>query len=212
MPTDRRSAAGAVRARLMASRVGRIWLASHLFQGLDNNGTASISLSEGTPTVEPTSGPSELVCIPMTTADEVHTIMPLPWDMDMDAPVAGRIWFAHASTDASDAPVWKVGVVFVKKQATLPELAAGADVVTSITSAATSATDDSLEITPWYNLSWDSYIDTGDMLAGISVELDALGSAGADESEFLGLELAYQRSPSRAQFETVKSLIAANSN
>lgn len=204
------NAAGRRRTMQMGMKVGRIWLPANTFMGIDNNGTANISLSQGTPTEEPTSGPSELVCIPMTTADEVHTILPLPWDYDRDFKVAGRVWFAHASTDAGDKPVWKVGVEFFGKQATLAEMAAGADVVTSITHPGTVATDDSIEITNWTDLGWDSYVAAADILAGISVELDALGSATADECEFLGLELAYQRNVSKLHFNSIAAFIRSN--
>lgn len=181
------------RDKLQILRPGRLWLPAHQFQGLDNNGTASISLSQGTPTMEPASGTIEIVTIPMTTADEVHTVLPVPWDWRRDGQVGGRIYFIHASTDASDQPVWNVGTLFYAKQAQTTEIQANADVTVAITSPATSATDDSLEVTAWTNLRWDEYYASGDLLAGIAVELDALGSAGADESEFLGLELMYER-------------------
>lgn len=201
--------AGKRRTMQLGSKVGRIWLPSVNFQGLDVN-TSKISLAQGTPTVEPTSGLSEIACIPMTTADEVHTILPLPWDYDRDFKMAGRIWFAHASTDASDAPVFKVGVLFYGKQASLVEMAGGADVVTSITHPGTVATDDSIEITNWTDLGWDGYVAAADVLAGISVELDALGSATADECEFLGLELAYQRNIAKAHFNSIAAFIRSN--
>jgi hypothetical protein len=190
--------------------VGRIWIGARQFQGLDNNGTADISLSQGTPTWEPASGTWEIGCIPMTTADEVHTILPIPWDLDINAQVGGRVWFVHASTDASDAPVFKVTVKFLGKQAQTVELAAGADVSVSITHSGTSATNDSLEITNWTNLRWDEYIARTDILAGITLELDALGSAGADECEFIGLELAYQRNAAGLHFQTSAGFIRSN--
>jgi hypothetical protein len=171
---------------------------------MDNNGTSTISLSAGTTTLEPMSGPAELTMVPMTTADEVHTLIPLPWDLDRDKPVCGRVYFVHASTDASDAPVWKVTCQFLAKQATVPEIQAGAENTASITSPATSATDDSLEITNWTELGWEDYITTSDVMVGITVELDALGSATADECELIGLELGYQikaTQPHRADSE-----------
>jgi hypothetical protein len=168
------------------------WLPIQQFTGLDNNGTSTISLSQGTTTMEPTSGASELTMVQMTTADEVHTLIPIPWDWNRDTKMCGRVWFIHASTDAADAPVWKVTPLFFGKQASVVELQGGAEVTVSITSPATSATDDSLEITNWTDLDWTSYIADTDVAVGITLELDALGSAGADECELLGLELMYE--------------------
>lgn len=198
------------RADQMLMRIGRLWLPARSFAGLDNNGTADISLSQGTPTLEPLSGTWEIAGIPMTTADEAHTVLPIPFDWDIDEPVAGRIWFVHASTDASDAPVYKVGAKFYGKQAQTVEMQANADVVTTITHPGTVATDDSLEITNWTSMAWNSYVVPTDILAGISVELDNLGSSTADECEFIGLELAYQRIISDIHHQTIRSFVANN--
>ena len=203
-------AAGQVRMRQSGSRVGRIWIGARQFQGLDNNGTADISLSQGTPTWEPTSGLSEIGCIPLTNADEVHTILPVPWDLDINAQVGGRIWFAHASTDANDKPVFKVTALFFAKQAGLIELQAAPDVSVTITHPGTSATDDSLEITNWTNLRWNEYITRTDILVGITVELDDDGGGAATEMEFLGLELAYQRNAAGLHFQTSAGFIRSN--
>lgn len=204
------NAAGRRRTVQLGMKIGRIWLPANMFQGLDNNGTSSISLSQGTPTLEPASGTIEIATIPMTTADEVHTVLPLPWDLDTDFQVAGRVWFIHASTDASDAPVFKVGTLFYGKQAQTVEMQANADVVATITHPGTVATDDSLEITNWTDLSWDDYVASTDILAGISVEFDALGSATADECEFIGLELAYQRNIAKIHHQNIRAFIADN--
>ena len=202
--------AGGRRARQMASKVGRLWLPANQFMGLDNNGTANITLSQGTPTLEPASGTLEVAVIPMTTADEVHTVIPLPWDMDRSADVAGRVWFIHASTDASDAPVYKVGVKFFGKQAQTVEAQANADKVTSITHPGTVATDDSLEVTDWTALDWKSYLADSDIAAAISVELDNLGSSTADECELVGIELAYQRQPGDLHFTGIDAFVRSN--
>ncbi len=162
------------------------------FAGFDNNGTSDISLSQGTPTLEPASGTLEVATLPMTTADEVHTVMPIPWNMNRDKPVLGRVFFIHASTDADDQPVFKVGVKFYAKQDQTVEAKANADADVSITAPATSSTDDSLEVTDWTDLEWDENITPDDILAAITLELDALGSASADECEVLGIELMWE--------------------
>lgn len=203
-------AGGGVVDRHIQWKAGRLWLPIHTFQGLDNNGTSTISLSQGTPTVEATSGPSELVSIPMNTADEAHTIIPVPWDLKRTGYVAARVYFIHASTDASDAPVFIVGSNFMAKQATVPELKGGAETTTTITHGGTSATDDSLELTPWELLAWKDYINELDVLIGLTLELDALGSASTDEPEILGLEIAYDIEACKMNSYSVSNLVDNN--
>lgn len=201
---------GGIADRHILWKPGRIWLPIQSFTGFDNNGVSSISLSQGTPTLEPTSGPSELTAMPATTADEVHTVIPVPWDYDRDKRAAARVYFIHASTDASDAPVFKLGTKFLEKQATVPEIQAGADVTTTITHGGTSATDDSLEVTPWFDLSWDDYVNESDILIALALELDALGSAGADECEIIGVEIAYDIKACYLERKRVSNLIDDN--
>jgi hypothetical protein len=190
--------------RSLGWKYKRLWIPIQGFAGLDDNGTNTISLSQGTPTLEPASGTLEIATIPMTTADEVHHVMPIPWDLDRAQPVCGRVFFIHASTDASDAPVFKVTALFYAKQAQTVEAQGGADKSVSITHPGTVATDDSLEVTNWTELGWEDYITDTDIMVAITLELDALGSATADECEIIGLELGYQikaMQPHRAQSE-----------
>lgn len=125
--------------------------------------------------------------------------------------MAARVWFIHASTDASDAPVFKLGALFYGKQAQTIEAQANADLVTSITHGGTVATDDSLEVTPWTKLSWESYVVASDIAMALSLELDALGSAGADECEIIGIELAWERYETQEAVWSVEKLVANNS-
>lgn len=196
----------------MRWKIKKMFISWRDFLGYDNDGAADTSLSQGTPTAEPSSGPSELETVPMTTADELHTLIKIPWDLCKSHKVAGRVLFIHASTDASDAPVFKLGTKFLGKQAAVPELQGGADVTVTITHDGTVATDDSLEIAPWTDLQWDQYIDDDDVLAGLALELDALGSATADECELLGIELAYvvEMRTYEARINPIDTLIADN--
>lgn len=178
--------------RAIGWKTCRQWIPIREFAGLDNNGTADISLSQGTPTLEPASGTLEVAAVPMTTADEVHHVMPIPWNLNRDKKVLGRVFFIHASTDAGDKPVFKVGHKFYGKQAQTVEAKGGADSDVSITHPGTVATDDSLEVTNWTDLEWDDNIAATDIMVAITLELDALGSAGADECEVLGVELMWE--------------------
>ena len=83
-------------------------------------------------------------------------------------------------------------VKFFGRQDALTEFIAGKDAAVSFASHTCSTTAASLEVTVWTDLEWDTYLTTTDMLAAISVELNALGSASADECKLLGLELAYE--------------------
>ncbi len=203
-------AAGRRRAHQASLKVKRLWIPIREFAGFDNNGSSDISLSQGTPTLEPASGTIELASLPMTTADEVHHILPIPSDMDIDKDMAARVFFIHASTDAGDKPVFKLGYLFFARQAQTVEIKANVDEDVSLTSDATASTDDSLESTDWYRLSTATYIEDTDVMMGLSLELDALGSATADESEILGVELAYQVNQSAGHFQSIGAFLREN--
>lgn len=197
--------------RTFGWKMEKLFVPIRQFTGWDNNGTDDISLSQGTPVMGPASGTLEVAALPMTTADEIHSIMQLPATWNRQRPLAARVWFIHASTDAADAPVFKLGVLFYGKQAQTIEAQANADLVTTITHDGTSATDNSLEVTPWTKLNWDAYVATTDVMAAISLELDALGSASADECEILGVEFAWERYETQEAIWSVEKLIADNS-
>lgn len=174
----------------MRWKTKRLWLPIQTFAGLDNTGTADTSLSQGTPTIEPITT-SEIAGLPMTTADEICHVLPIPWDLDRDKKVLGRLIFQHAAAGA-DTPIFKVGVKFFAKQAAMTEFVAGADTTKTFAAHTCSTNNPSLEATVWTDLDWDDYITSTDVLAGVHVELDDLGSASADECKLLGLELMYE--------------------
>lgn len=177
--------------RIVKWKGKRLWLPVNTFMGLDNNGTSSISLSQGTPTIEPATT-AEIVAIPMTTADEVCHLILVPHDLARDKKVLGRIHFLHAAAAADGSISWKCGVKFFKKQDAITEFVAGADVTTTFAAHTTSTNNQSLEITLWTDLSWDDYIASDDVYAAIHVELDSDGDAEGDECKLLGLELLYE--------------------
>ena len=65
------------------------WFIPVQAMGNDVN-TSMLSLGQGTPTLEPASGTLEDSVIPMTTADEVEFVRPIPWDLDRAGDVAAR--------------------------------------------------------------------------------------------------------------------------
>lgn len=174
----------------------RLWIPIREFAGFDNDGSSDITLSQGTPTLEALTT-SELAGLPMTTADEVCHIMPIPWNMARDKKVLGRIIFQHAAAGA-DAPVFKWGVKFFAKQDAMTEFVAGADVTTTFTAHTCSTNNPSLEATDWTDLSWDSYLADTDIMAAMHIELDALGGASADECKVIGVELAWEIEATKA--------------
>ncbi len=169
---------------------GRVYFPIKLFQGLDNNGTADISLSQGTPTVEP-DATGEVVVLPMTTADEIAHITIIPWNLNRDKKVLGKIHFVHASTDA-DTPQFTFTIKFYSKQEGLAEFISGADASTAFAAHTCSTTTNSLESTVWTDISFDDYVTATDVYMAFSIELNALGSASADECKLLGFEMAYE--------------------
>jgi hypothetical protein len=179
-----------IKDNAIAWKEGRIWIPIRAFSGLDNNGTDTLSLSQGTPTVEPV-GTAEVVGLPMTTADEVCHVLGIPWNLNRDKKVYGRLYFMHAATGA-DLPIFKFGTKFYGKQEALTEFVAGADKTVTFAAHLCSTTNLSLEVTRWEDLEWEQYMVATDLLAAIHVELDDLGGASADECKLLGVEIAYE--------------------
>jgi hypothetical protein len=152
---------------------------------------ASAGADDGVPIVAVQAGAGMLGVIQMGAAgDEVDLFEPIPYDLDRSQKVAGRIWFCHSSTDA-DTPDWVVKTKFHAKQATLVDFDTSEDVATAFAAAACSTTEESLEVTAWKDLSWDDYITATDIAFGLIIECNGLGSAGANEIEFIGFEIAY---------------------
>jgi hypothetical protein len=181
-----------IQDRSMGWKTCRQYIPIREFEGIDNDGTDDISLSQGTPARIAATGTLEVCAMPMDAADEVHHIIPIPWNMNRDKKVLGRVFFIHASTDAGDTPIFKLGVKFYGKQDETVEAKGGADADVSITSPDTVATDNSLEVTDWTDLEWDKYMTAEDVMAAITLELDNLGTSTADECEVLGIELMWE--------------------
>ena len=179
-----------IRDRHISWKAGRLWRPIQSFAGFDDNGTNQISLSQGTSTLEPLTT-SEISDMIMTTADEICDIFPIPWDMNRDKKMLARIYFQHAAAGA-DTPGFIMTSKFWAKQQAMDEFVAGADKSTTFADHTCSTNNPSLEVTVWTDLSWEDYLTNLDILACISVELNALGSASADEIKLMGIEYAYE--------------------
>jgi hypothetical protein len=197
-----------IRDRNIGWKCKRFFRPAHIMQGLDNNGTASITLSEGTPTIEPITT-SEIVGLPMDTADEIADIFPIPWDMNRDKKMLARIYFQHAAAGA-DTPQFTFTSAFFAKQAAMTEFIANADKSTAFAAHTCSTTNPSLEVTVWTDLSWEDYLTDTDVLAAVSVELNALGSASTDECKLLGVEYMYQVEATDSLRRKIENEIARN--
>jgi hypothetical protein len=179
-----------IRDRSIGWKTCRQWIPIREFAGWDNNGTADITLSAGTATLEPITT-SEIAGLPMDAADEICHVMAIPWNINRNKKVLGRIFFQHAAAGA-DTPIFKWTSKFFGKQDQLTEFIAGADVSTTFAAHTCSTTNPSLEVTVWTDLSWDSYISATDILYAMSIELDSLGSASTDECKVIGVELMWE--------------------
>lgn len=175
--------------RHFAWRTKRIWFSAKDFLGFDNNGTSDISLSQGTPTMEPATT-IELASLPMTTADEIQHLIPVPWDMDRDQTMRVRVHFQHAAAGA-DTPQFKFAYKFFSRQDQTVEIKGNADKDVTLTAHTCSTTNPSYEVTNWNDLDTEDYISSTDIAMGMCLELDALGSASADECKIFGIELEY---------------------
>jgi len=102
------------------------------------------------------------------------------------------VYFGHESATGDTGIIWKLGTLFFAKQAALVELQGGADTTTTFAAHTCAATADSLEVTDWNDLSWDDYITSTDILAGLALEFDTNGTAEDDECNLLGIELCYE--------------------
>jgi len=189
-----------VRDKLAHNRLAKLWLPVNTFMGVEtlDLGSASttglqLSLSEGNSTVQK-SGQllGEFVTMQCAEADEIHTVLPIPWDLDRDKKVLGRIFFYHEAAAADTGIIWKIYSKFLGKQEAMVEIQGSKDTVTTCTAHTASATADSTEVTAWNDLSWNKYMTPTDILACLAVEFDTNGDAEDDECNFLGLELCYE--------------------
>lgn len=175
----------------MGWKAGRFFLPAKLFN-LVFTTDSIVGQSAGNPAEAVQAGAGELAIVQIGAAgDELSAFVPIPWDLDRDAPVLARVWFVHRSTDA-DAPVWILKSKFHAKQVAVVDMDTSEDVATTFTAHTCAAVAESLEVTDWTDLSWDSYITATDIAVGLLLECDNLGSASANEIEFIGLELGYQ--------------------
>ena len=134
---------------------------------------------------------SELTGIAMGAAgDEMYEFWPLPWDIDWDQPLWGRIWFVHDSTDV-DTPDWLVEMKFIEKQIAVSDAGATPDGAMTFPAKAVSATSGALEVLDWQSLDLSGKISEDDVALQIMIECNGLGSAGASEIKYLGFELAH---------------------
>lgn len=124
--------------------------------------------------------------------DEVADFFMIPWDMDKEYAPEYRVVFVHQATDA-DTPIWKVHLLPRQKQEALaPPIDNASTYGETITFGAhtCSTTADTIEVTDW-NTADASTITDDDIMLGLSLECDDLGSASADEINLLGLEMRY---------------------
>lgn len=180
-----------MRDHQMHWKTKRVFIPEALFNLIGTAG-ADTGQSNGGPVRAVAAGGSELPVTQMGAAgDELATFFPLPWDLNRGKKVLGRIWFVHSSTDA-DTPDWLVKTKFLGNQATVVDTDTSEDAVTTFAAKTVSTTAESLERTDWKDMDWDDYVATTDVAAQILVECNGLGSASANEIEFLGLELMYE--------------------
>jgi len=171
----------------------RIFMPARQMMGVLDDGTSGIpaSLGEGTPLFAEVLAASELAGMPMgAEGDEVYTMFPIPWDMDVHQPMRFRVWFVHASTDA-DSVIWKLDYKFFAKQAAITDARSSADENLTFATHVCSTTDDSIEVTAWAESNSHDYWRSGDFGILLALECDDYGDAAANEVILLGLEMQY---------------------
>lgn len=121
--------------------------------------------------------------------DEVATYIPVGWNWDTGKGLEFRVWFVHQTAD-EDTPVWKVHLLSREAgaEALLPVLDNAGQTIT-FPAHTVAATADVVEVTDWSKALPGTV--ASDNFLGISVELDAVGSAGANEINLIGLEVGY---------------------
>ena len=170
----------------------RIFISAKDMLGLleDTSSKYLTSLGAGTPVFGEIISAAQLAAMLMNAAgNEIHHIMPIPWDMDTTQPMRFRVWFTHASTDA-DAPIWKVHYRYYAKLEAIGT-AMTADESVTFTAHTVSTTSGVLEVTAWAESASETYVREGDFAIGLALECDSLGSATANEIGLFGLEIQY---------------------
>jgi hypothetical protein len=174
----------------IAWNVKRDFIPAILHAGfLESAGTLT-SLGAGAAVFQEILAAAQLAGVAIGAAgDEIFHLWKLPWDMDRDMPLAARIWFFHATTD-TDNPDWVVSLKGLGNQQALTVATTSADGTLTFPALAVAATANALEKTSWQKTSGGIFAAT-DIFANIAVECNGLGSAGANEITYMGLELAY---------------------
>lgn len=188
--------AGSVQDRHIWWRMKSIWLPWTAFVSWAQVTGASVVFnfpnSAGAPvTAALGGGATEFAGVQMGAAgDEIQGLFPVPNDMDRTQNPCARVIFVHSAT-GGDAPIWKVHTTFYAKQVAITAPEASADEITTFAAHSVSTTDNSLEATVWTQLIWNDALTSSDLMMGMTLECDDLGSASANEIELLGMEFAY---------------------
>ncbi len=178
--------------RIYDWKAGRLFLYAQYAHDILGTAGADTGSNAGGPVVAEQAGNGSMSIVQVAAAaDEIQFWGPIPYDMARDQKVLGRIWFVHRSTDA-DTPIFDVKTKFHAKQATVVDFDTSEDVTTTFAAHTCSTTAESLEVTAWTDLSWDSYLTATDVLFGLILIATNLGSASANEIELIGFEIAYE--------------------
>lgn len=175
-----------------AWRLKTRWLTFRMLSGLLSS--AGVDASEGAGgAVHAAIGlaASELTCIQIgAAADEIYHFEPLWDDLDTAYDVRVKIWFIHSATDA-DTPDWLFSYKLYADQDALTDCTSSGDGAIALAAKTVSTTDDSVETTDWISLAFTSAYASGDIAWAFAVECNGLGSASANEIEFVGVQFQY---------------------
>lgn len=176
-----------IKDQAIAWNVRREFIPVHLMAGLSVDRLAA--LAAGAAVFQEPVAAAELSGLAIAAAgDTIHHLWKLPWDMDRDMPIAARILFNHATTDA-DTPDWLVSLKGLGLQA-LTAATATADATLTFPAKAVAAVADALEKTNWIKSSGGVFA-ASDLFCNMAIECNGLGSAGANEITLWGIEMAY---------------------
>jgi hypothetical protein len=169
----------------------RLWIPVNVFMGLLESTNLLTSLGAGAAVLQEAQSDSELAGLQAgADGDEIYTMLPIPWDMDLTQPMRFRVWFGHTQATA-DTPVFKVLYKFIAKQIALSDAGSSADETVTFTAHTNAATANALEITAWAESASETYWREGDFGILLCLEIDSLGSASANEITIMGLEIQY---------------------
>ena len=177
-----------IKDKAIAWNVKRKWIGAEAFSGRSVDRLSM--LGGGAAVFQEAQADSELAGLAIGAAgDEAYHLWKLPWDLDRDQPIQARIHFAHATTD-TDNPDWVIEMKGLAAGEALSDAGATPDETLTFAAKAVAAVANALEHTIWEE-SGASPFDDDDLFAQIMVECNGLGSAGANEITFLGIELAW---------------------